>query len=243
MDLTLVTWNIRCVTHLDAGEHAWEARRPRVVAMLRLMDPDVAGLQEVLPEQRRDLEAAFPDYRFLGGGRDADGSGEAVPLMLRRDLVQVQESGEFWLSRRPEERGSLGWDAFLPRHCTWARLSGGLTLFNTHLDHVGARSRREAAGLILGRVGARSVVCGDMNEAEDGHAVRRLSATLADTWRRRHPEGPSHPTWHDFGRDPGGDRIDYVFASPDLEVLEAEIVAGPPDASDHHPVTVRLRVP
>lgn len=248
MDLTLVTFNLRYATPQD-GENAWPARRPRAVETLRRLDADVVGLQEVLPEQRLDLEQDFPGYLFLGCGRDPDGSGEGVPLMIRRDLAPQQQGG-FWLSDQPDQPGSRGWDACFPRHCTWARLANGLTVCNTHLDHVGPRSRRQAVELILQRLRPPLVVCGDLNEAEDGAAIQRLSQTMLDAWRRTHPSERPLPTWHDYGRAvlerPEDGRLDYVFVSRDVEVLEAETVPSRPDGgwpSDHHPVRVRLRLP
>lgn len=247
MDVTLVTFNLRYATPED-GENAWDLRRPRAVATLRRLDADVVGLQEVLPEQRLDLEQDFPDYLFLGCGRDPDGSGEGVPLMLRRTLAPQQHGG-FWLSDQPDQPGSRGWDACFPRHCTWVRLAHGLTVCNTHLDHVGARSRVQAAELILQRLPPPLVLCGDLNEPEDGPALQRLSQTLVDAWRRMHPSERPLPTWHDYGRavleraEDG--RLDYVFVSRDVEVLEAETVPSRPDGgwpSDHHPVRVRLHL-
>jgi len=232
--LTLVTWNILCAS----SPEDWERRRGLVVDALRWMDPDVAGLQEVLPGPRRDLERAFPEYRFLGGGRDPDGQGEGVPLMVR---LPVLDWGEFWLSETPREKGLRGWDAFYPRHCTWARLANGLSILNTHLDHLGARARLESVELLIRALAGPRVLLGDFNEAEDGPAVQRLEGALVDAWRRVHPVRPAPPTWHDFGR--ASMRLDYVFTTPDLAILEAEVVSFEPWPSDHHPVQVRLRVP
>lgn len=101
-----------------------------------------------------ELVAAFPDYRFLGPGREGGRRGEFSALLVRDERFEVLESGDAWLSSTSDQVGSRDWDAALPRMCTWAVLrdrASGAALFamNTHFDHRGKEARRESAGVLL----------------------------------------------------------------------------------------------
>ncbi len=58
----------------------------------------------------------------------------------------------FWLSETPE-KPSVGWDAVLPRICTWGHFKYKDTgfeflFFNLHMDHIGKQARVESALLV-----------------------------------------------------------------------------------------------
>lgn len=138
--------------------------------MLQLLNFDVLGLQEVSGEQRVDLEQDLIGYRSVGQGRDPGGRGEQCPVFFRHAL-QVEAEGMFWLSPTPLTP-SVGWDAQLPRICTWTRFPG-LTVFNAHLDHAGAQSRRESLHLIRRMARGSAVIMGDFNDSEGTPALHR----------------------------------------------------------------------
>ena len=94
------------------------------------------------------------------------------------------------------------------------------------------------------------VVTGDFNAGEDNAAVTRLTRGAAprfvDTFRVLHPDAAEVGTFSGFeiGRT-SGDKIDYVFAQPGTEVLDARLVRTARDGrypSDHFPVVARLRL-
>lgn len=211
-----------------------------MTAALRHLQADILGLQEVLPRQRADLEKALPEYAFLGTGRDPAGQGEQCPLLYRRESLQLADWGTFWLGPEPCQPG---WDAALPRICTWARFES-LTVFNTHLDHVGAEARLQGLRRILERAAPPTVLMGDLNDVADSPPLRLLAQRLVDAWLQHHPDGCGGGTWHDFQGGQKGPRIDYIFVSPDLEVLDCQVVRqGHPLPSDHYPVRARVRLP
>ena len=81
---------------------------------------------------------------------------------------------------------------------------------------------------------SRRIVCGDFNDTPMSYVYRTMSRGLDDAFSRC-GEGYSH-TYRGFFDLL---RIDFVFASPDLELLSYEV----PEigASDHFPVLVRVR--
>jgi endonuclease/exonuclease/phosphatase family metal-dependent hydrolase len=261
MQIQVMSFNIRYDAASDVnrnGDNRWEVRRPRVAAAIRGANADVVGLQEVLHHQREWLQEALPEYATLGVGRD-DGEtrGEYALLLYRREQLEVGDSGTFWFSPTPETVGSRGWGATLARVCTWARLVERETgqafyIYNLHLDHQSAPAREQSVKLLAERIRQRgnpapAVVTGDFNAAEVQPPMAFLrsadSPVPVDTYRALNPDAPGSGTYHEFDGVPQ-DRIDYILATPEWEVLEATILHEQIDGgypSDHFPITALLR--
>lgn len=235
--MLVVSFNIRYPDPAD-GEHQWSRRCHRVAALLRGLRPDLMGLQEVTQPQRDYLERALPEFRFFGRGRLVGGEGEQACIAVRRPLEALGQ-GTFWLSPEPDQPGSEGWDAVLPRTCNWVRLPS-LTIYNTHLDHAGTRSRLESARLLLKRIEGPAVLVGDFNETPDQPGVRLLCDSLKDAHA-----GCGCGTYHGFQGGTEGPRIDYIFLSPGLRLEAGWVVFHQEEAgfpSDHHAVAARLQI-
>ena len=171
--LRVMSYNIRLDLESD-GINRWANRRDQFIGQIRLMQPAILGLQEVVPGQKADLQEALPGYEFLGAARDDGRSkGEFSNLAIRRDIFRVRSSGTFWLSPTPGAP-SKGWDAAYPRIATWAkfvRRSDGkrFLALNTHFDHVGQTARLQSARQIIGWLSAQRsagesvIVTGDLN--------------------------------------------------------------------------------
>ncbi|MDI6850158.1 MAG: endonuclease/exonuclease/phosphatase family protein [Candidatus Saccharicenans sp.] len=259
LELKVITFNVRFDNPAD-GRQAWEFRRQAAGQLLRSLEADLIGTQEVLKNQLDDFLERLPGYGYLGVGR-ADGrtAGEYSAIFYRKDRLQVVKSGNFWLSQTPEVPGSRGWDAACERIVTWAifRENYGdleLAFFNTHLDHVGQTARREGALMLINKIqdlaGNLPVILGgDFNSPADSEPIRIIldggflfnSRTLAGE-----VVGPDW-SFHGFGRVPEEKRqlIDFIFVSHQFEVLEYrnlfEQVNGTYH-SDHNPILVKLRV-
>ena len=119
-EFRLLSFNIR-YDRPDPGVRAWSERREAVAGIIREA-ADLAGLQEVLPNQRHDLAERCPEFVFVGVGREPEDRGEASPVLVRRARFAVLESGTFWFSDTPEVVGSKSWGNEIPRVCTWAKL-------------------------------------------------------------------------------------------------------------------------
>ena len=255
--LDVMSFNIR-YANPDDGDDFWERRTELVFGVIRDHDPDVVGLQEALPGQMDALRAAFPDYRFVGQGRGGGNRGEFSALMIRDARLDVVESGDFWLSPTPDEVGSQGWDASLPRMCTWAvlrdrRSAADILVMNTHFDHRGAEARRASAGVILERrdrhAALPTIVTGDLNAGEGSPPLVVFHAAgLRDTLRDAHPDATEVGTFNGFQGTSDGAKIDYVLVDDAWTTHAAAIVRDHTDGrypSDHFAVlaTVVLRPP
>ena len=206
--MKVMTYNIRySAGDANSPDNNWEARRDDLGNLVESANPDVAGFQEVLPDQRKWLEARFPGYAFVGDGRNADRvNGEASPIAFRKDRFEPVKSGTFWLSETPDEPGSKGWKAALPRICSYAvlkdRATGKTFAFaNTHTDHRSEEAREMGMLLVIERMkefssGAPVVFVGDHNCLEYEKPAKAVAKLLKDALYLS--ETPPEGSWRTF---------------------------------------------
>lgn len=288
------TYNIR-LSRGDIGTpNAWLERREDMVALIRSLDMDALGLQEVCPDQAAYLREQLPDYEFVGDHRGADRvSDEASPVFYRRSRFDAEKAGTFWLSETPDVPGVKGWGAACPRVCSYLVLKDKTTgrrfcFANTHTDHKSALAREKGMLLVIERMkefgaGAPIVFTGDHNclenEAPSLSVAKLLKNALYES--RTPPTGPwrtySGWEWRDVERStvaalsvpeavrnaekgsPDADkklnggyqwedfgvRIDYIYVSPGVPVLDYATFADPRPGrklypSDHFPIVATI---
>ena len=254
MAIKVMSFNIRCASAPD-GEHRWAHRRQLVIDRIRAFDPDLLGLQECRDdEQAAFVRAALPDYEFVGVRRlgEGDSSIEMAPLLYRRARFEELQRGHFWLGAEPDTPGCQSWGAAYPRTASWVSLcqrdrrSPPLAFLNTHFDYQG-RAREESARLLHRWVlampaGEGVIVTGDFNAERDSETFCELTAggVLHEALQGC---GVAAGSYHDFGRAPVLEAIDWILASPHFLAEAAGVddhSTGGRYPSDHFPVTARL---
>ena len=300
------TYNIRLSAHGVAKvdkENFWDLRKADMVDLVRKMDLDAFGLQEVCPDQAKYLRENLPEFEFVGEHRAADRvSDEASPVCYRRSRFEALDKGTFWLSETPDVPGLKGWGAACPRVCSYLilrdRSTGKVFCFaNTHTDHVSELAREKGMLLIIERMkafgkGAPIVFTGDHNCRETEAPALAVSKILRNAlyesetepsggwrtwngwrWRdeevtavealrlapevrneaRPHPDktgaerGKGETLDGSFYEKCGGPRIDYIYVSPGVRVLDYATVNAPRPGlklypSDHFPVTATIEL-
>lgn len=239
--------SVRDETRPGDPDH-WPDRIPLVQRLLTEQQPTILAVQEALPHMLPVVAAALGDgYLQLGRGRGKDGGGEASALYVDQARFDVERSGQLALSDTPDVPGSKSWGNTLPRIATWARLRDRtsdrrLFVVNTHFDHKSANSQRRSAemlSLLVEDAELPAVLTGDFNVGPGSAPYRLLTGTsLRDTW-----QGPEQPTYHGYQQPPIGDRIDWILATEDLDVVDAGLVTGAVDRrfpSDHAAVRADL---
>jgi endonuclease/exonuclease/phosphatase family metal-dependent hydrolase len=223
---TVGTFNLRYANTTDSG-NLWPVRLPVVANLIRFHQFDVFGTQEVLINQLNDLKHILPQYEYYGHGRD-DGKqgGEHSSIFFLKEKFNLLDSGDFWLSTRPEVPGK-GWDATCcNRICSWIYLQEKSTgkkfyFFNTHFDHQGKIARVESAKLILRKIRAIAgeepvIFTGDLNGSQrsEWYAILANSGLIFDSFSQvKHPY-LNNPSFNNFGKNVSGDEvIDHVFVS------------------------------
>ena len=210
--LKVGTYNIRLQPGDKGTPNAWESRKADFINLLRRMDLDAFGLQEVCPGQAEYITNNLPQYVLVGEHRNADRvSGEASPVLYRKDRFDALKCGTFWLSETPDVPGLKGWGAACPRVCSWMwlkdRKTGKTFCFaNTHTDHVSALARKEGMLLIIRRMhefappGTPVIFTGDHNCRETEEPAQAVSKLLKNALyiSETPPTGPwrTFTGWH-----------------------------------------------
>jgi Metal-dependent hydrolase len=226
------TYNIRNNNQGDVREgNGWDKRCPVVTSLIRFHDFDIFGTQEALYGQIKDMLALLPGYGYIGVGRD-DGKqkGEHEPIFYKTDKFKLLQSGNFWLSETTD-RPNVGWDAALPRICTWGhfqlRENGRrFWFFNLHMDHIGVKARAESSKLILTKIkemcGKEQVLLtGDFNvdQTNDGYKLLATSGILMDSYLTAGIRFASNGTFNAFKPEMKTDsRIDHIFHTKGFKV-------------------------
>lgn len=228
------SYNIRLKNDGDSIKgNVWSKRCQVICDQVNFMSPAIFGAQEVLHTQLRDLLARLDGYDYIGVGRD-DGrqAGEYAAIFYKTDCLRLLDYGNFWLSETPDRPG-LGWDAACIRICTWGKFAEqtqcndeAFYFFNLHMDHVGVIARREAAKLIVSKIGeiaqgAPVVVTGDFNVDQDDeiYDILAQSGLLKDCYQASRLRFAENGTFNSFDSDLfTKSRIDHIFVSPSIGV-------------------------
>lgn len=229
---TVASYNLRNANSGDSAiGNGWGQRYPVIARMIQFHEFDIFGTQEGFIRQLEDLKKALPDYDYIGVGRD-DGKkqGEHSSIFYRTDKFEVLEKGDFWLSETPDIP-SKGWDAVLPRICSWGHFKCKDTgfeflFFNLHMDHVGKKARVESAFLVqkkMKELGANLpvVLTGDFNVDQTHQSYQALisEGVLCDSYQVSDLQYLTTGSFNGFNPNNFTEsRIDHVFVSPSFHV-------------------------
>lgn len=262
-DLHIMSFNIRLdITETLPGQaDYWPERFPALTALLAREVPTVVGVQEAMFHQLAAITDALPGrYQYIGHGREGGVDGEYSAIFYDSGRLQVIEWDQFWLSDTPELAGSATWGNTVTRIVTWGRfrdLCSGreLIVVNTHFDHESENSRLRSAAAIMelmDRFSPRlpTILTGDFNAPAAASAAYDAlvgSGVFDDAWdaaaQKLTPAYGTFPNYKD--PVPGGTRIDWILATPDVDVRQAAINTFTLDGrypSDHAPVQALVRL-
>jgi len=268
--LNVATYNIRYENHFDDVKgNGWRTRCPIVTSLIYQYDFDIFGAQEVLINQLHDLSDRLTDYGFVGVGRtDGKEKGEFSPIFYKKDKFELLQSGTFWLSPT-DSIPTVGWDAALPRICSWGRfqVKGTNTIFwffNLHMDNEGVVARLESSKQMIRKIEAMCsnepvILTGDFNmdQTSEGYIYLAGSELLFDTYKIAAKLDAPTGTFNDFNVNAKSDsRIDQIFVNSYFKVARYTILTDTYKStgrgsntnsasetkfpSDHYPVLVEL---
>ncbi len=246
--LVVATFNIRNGLAPDL-RHLWPLRRRSTAGMIRALDADVVGLQEVYRWQLRYLLGRLAGYEAHGEGRSRRRRGEFCPVLTRSSRLHVRDVQTRWFGDEPDRPGLRLPGALFPRLATMAAVADRLAdeafhVVNTHLDERRPENRRASVAQLVTwlPLDGPVILLGDLNTSEDDEKVFSLlrSAGLRSVLPRE-----AGGTVHRFRGGTDGPRIDHVLVSAHWEVAEAAVVTDHPGRrlpSDHWPVRAVLRL-
>src|SRR5690625_792844 len=102
--LRIMTFNIETDFELD---NLWPIRLPLIQELITHEQPDVIGTQEGDYNQLQDLSMFLHDYDWIGLGREGGKKDEFMAIFYNKHRLNIQESGNYWLSETPDIPGSV----------------------------------------------------------------------------------------------------------------------------------------
>lgn len=249
----VAAYNIRYAAEMDEESgNGWDIRKGPLTSLIQHHQFDIVGTQEGRGHQMDDLKKMLPTFGQIlhpYGGNDHHNLG----ILYKEDLFEPLDTGVFWLSETPDT-ASIGWDATDRRICQWAKFRHKTSgkeffFFNTHFYWRKEIARRQSGPLIAAKIkeiagGAPAMITGDFNSRPETAQIKDILANLKDAHDatespRKGVEGTGFKGGV-FQGAPGG-RIDYIFVSPQVRVLDYEVLSdvynGNRYPSDHLPVT------
>lgn len=239
--ISVVSYNIRGWN--DPDGNAISDRAPRLEQVLDKYSPDLIGFQEFVPEwETYTTEMLGDEYGSIVQYRGDTGKvDEAAPIFYKKEVLELVESGAFWMSNTPE-KSSASWSSQYHRICTWAKfkiIETGKEFyhFNTHTDGSDL-SQYKGAHLIIEK---REEICGDLplvitgdfNMIPESIGYSELTTVFADV--NAVTTNSTDSTYHNYGADDM--LIDYCFiTSETIKAVDYKIMDDMVDdkyVSDH----------
>lgn len=156
MKISIITSNVSA-DFLDPP--SWEERKGLLVDVLLRAEPDIIGLQEVMPRQLQFLQTQLSGFtaltvpienptlelltawqaKYEKVGLPQIPSTHEIILFYRTDTLKLSSTGHWWLSPTPDIP-SIGFGNIAPRAVLWAHFhhtasNKQFVILNTHIDH------------------------------------------------------------------------------------------------------------
>ena len=252
-EISLVSYNIKYANEND-GENSWSNRKEFITNQLKFYEPDLFGVQEALLPQMNHFKDSLEGYDYAGVGREnGEKQGEYSAIFYKKDLFKILKSNTFWLSATPE-KVSTGWDAALPRICTYAlfedmRSGKRFWFFNTHFDHIGVEARTNSAQLILNKIAEINTgnlpvfLSGDFNLEPDAEGIQLIKLSMQDSKENAATVSfGSEGTFNGFHfQEKVTKRIDFIFTNDKVKIQKYGVLTDSKEMrypSDHFPVFI-----
>lgn len=251
--LNIATYNLRNDNKQDSLKgNGWGDRYPVICKIVQFNDLDIFGTQEGKHNMLENMVDSLPGYKYIGIGRD-DGKtkGEYSAIFYKTTRFKILKQGNFWLSTITD-RPNKGWDAVLPRICTWAQFQDIKTgfkfyFFNLHMDHIGVVARKESAHLVLKKIkemagNAATIFTGDFNVDQHNESYKEVLSTgvLQDCYNLAPIKLATNGSFNAFNLNTKTDsRIDHIFVTKQFNVKRYAILTNSYNGkapSDHYPV-------
>lgn len=260
----VMTFNLRKDSRLDRANR-WGYRKYMVSDFIRQSGAAVVGVQELMPSMKQDMLRCLEEYRLFGRGRSRRLFNEHSDILVKHDNLEAKFVKTIWLSKHPEKFGSHAFLAFFPRICTICEVtfrdSGRqVRVFNAHFDHISGFARKTGLDMILRYMDQLQqekpmpmVLMGDFNVRPSNKLISRLRGNLhqysnirlVDAYAYANGQAERLNTYHGFkGNHFGKARLDYIFVTDDLEVVNTYVDHTVKDGkylSDHYPIVATLQ--
>jgi endonuclease/exonuclease/phosphatase family metal-dependent hydrolase len=202
------------------------------------VDPDIVGLNEMRglgtdPDYTEQVEKLSQmtgmkyfyfakAIEFTNHGPYGNGFLSKIPI-LKAEAVQIPD---------PNPRGYNGY--YETRCVLKAELEGGITVLVSHFGLNPDEQENAVRTVVENLSDKKCILMGDFNMTPENEILKPIGSRLCDTADKFEEKKFSFPS------DKPDRKIDYIFVSPDVKVVEADI--PPVVASDHRPHTATVEI-
>jgi endonuclease/exonuclease/phosphatase family metal-dependent hydrolase len=246
MKLKLISFNIRCCDDEDGNSIA--ERAPRLAEITKKYDAGIIAFQEYTVPWEKEIEKFYPEYDMFSKYRSQH-ELEAAPILWKKDMFELIDSGYFWLSDTPNVE-SRGWDEKYNcwRMCEYVVLkhieSGKIfTHMNTHYG-FGDKGQVASSKLIYEYSKKISqnptVVTGDFNMLPSSYGYIEMVKNFTDV--NAVTVNDRRTTYHGYGTV-NDEHIDYCFIDDKIKPISLKLIDELVDGkypTDHYGLYVEL---
>lgn len=249
--VTMMSYNLRCLTPLDLGDRSWFYRAELIVDDIEAQAPGIIGFQEATVWQYEYMVETLAGYDSVIDYRDDSIIAEGCPIFYNTSLYTLVDKGSFWLSETPDVM-SRDWGAAHYRICSYVILTDNhsgknFVVFNTHLDHISDEARIKGIQVVLDKIadfgGIPAVIMGDFNAEEDSETYQSVTQHFVDA-RYAAEQTEDSCTYQNWGDPETSCRIDYFMLSAEGFAIHSYDVLTETHngvySSDHSPIVLKL---
>ena len=219
VDLSIMSFNIRCLNGNDTGKTHWDARRDAVCDYVNNSGADVICMQEVVQSQADDMMMNLSDqYAYMYYPREDVPSPEGLMTVFDVNRFELLHNEVFWLSETPDEM-TKGWEAACYRICVLTVLQDKASgyvfnVYNVHLDHQSSAAQVNGLKVVLERMKKYpegfNMVMGDFNVKNTNPAYAAIAEKMQDC-QTAAPNADLGCTYNSWIKVTEGESIDFIF--------------------------------
>lgn len=245
MIVTLLQWNL------------WYKEDPHLIVQeIKKLNPDIICAQELIIHTGKEINtpekiASCLKYDYVyqkaeswDNREEKESQGNAI--FYRLPLIKTS----FTYIQDPKHNPpSASYEGRVYLKARFKVNKKFIDIATVHLSYspcfkINPRRRKEADNLIniIKKKSKSFVFTGDLNATPSSYVIKKICQYLKNagpdfqekTWTTRPFD------YHGFQEDKLNWRLDYVFTSPDVQVIKAEIIKT--TLSDHLPILIRFRI-
>ena len=215
----------------------------RIAKVITGSGADIIGLNEV--DKNYSIRSDFIDQvQFLAKELNLNYAYSPSLTLKSKNPDSLQQYGNALLSRFPIIKSHHHLFNFIPGLVEGRSIleaivdinENHLNLYVTHLS-LNSRLHRKQSEFILRNTREPGIILGDWNMNPNTRKWRRVVKTFQDVWiEAGRASGYTYPSTKPRAR------LDYIFATKDLTIKDAEVFDTIPIASDHLPLISTLSI-
>lgn len=239
--MKVMTFNIH---HGKGKDH--QINLERVAEVIQTSRADIIGLNEV--DRRYSKRSLFEDQiGWLAKQLNMEHAFSPSITLASKNSSQERQYGNGLLSKFPiMKSGHYSFDFIGGLIEGRSLLSADIQLddrichfFVTHLS-LNPFLHAKQTSFIMGKLSectSPAILVGDWNMRPGSKGWRKMTHIMQDAWASGGKgTGNTYPSMRPRTR------LDYIFASPAMKVIQAEVITVTPEASDHLPLTATIKL-